>query len=97
MNIVLTQKDADSIINHLRKELEDMNDYQKDAATHFNELLNQYNDSEFLQQTEECKVMFEETRELFDKRMNEICNERSKLFRFIELLTCGSEVENAAS
>ena len=92
MNIVLTQKDADSILCYLREQVEDINSFQKEVTKQFAEFKNIYNESTVLQQKEECKEMIEETRELFDNRMQEISDERSKLYRFIEILTCGSEV-----
>ncbi len=97
MNIVLTQKDADSILGYLREELKNLQEFETDVTKHFAELESQYNESNFLQQQDECKEMFEGTKGLFDKRMKEISDERSKLYRFIELLTCGSEELNGTA
>ena len=97
MNIVLTQKDADSILCYLREELKNLQEFETNATKNFAELEKQYNESKLLQHTDECKEMFEGTKELFGKRMEEISDERSKLYRFIEVLTCGSEGLNGAA
>lgn len=97
MNIVLTQNDADSIICYLREGLKNLQKFETAVTKHFAELESQYNESSFLLHQDECKEMLEGIRELFDKRMKEISDERSKLYRFIEVLTCGSEGLNGAA
>lgn len=83
MNIVLTQKDADSILSYFREELQTLNDYEKTFPTTF---------EDFQKQFCQCDNSPDERKGIYDEQIKMMREERTSLIHFIELLTCGSEV-----
>ena len=92
MNIVLTTKDADSIIRWLREVLEDVSDLEDDISNNFKILCEKYESSKNLKKSKKCAIELEETKLAVEDRMDELKKDRLQILHFIELLTCGSEV-----
>jgi hypothetical protein len=88
MNIVLTQKDADSILSYFRDNLQTLNDYEETFPATF---------EDFQKQFCQCDNSPDESRDAYDEQIKMMREERSLLIHFIELLTCGSEGSNGTS
>lgn len=92
MNIILTEKDADSILSFLREELTDLTEFQNERALEFKKLTEDFKEDPSIHNNEHCIATYNETAEFYNKRMAELDKRGKDILHYIELLTCGSEV-----